>query len=261
MSDSTSIEIEKELITHETRNRLFRALGMSLHEKSESSQLGYNITTVNVILRTRGKHTFTHDGDIIPEELMYISSLKNSAFSANSSVEICNILCELILNNIMDHETVNAILESGNCSFHILNDEGFPYIELIEEVDFEGTNSNAPESIRLVHDRMTYAFKQGDYGGVLHAAASIGEAIAKSQTSNPNVENQPLGGWVQQFKNTSRLPTALNDLIEEVYQNRNVIPNAGHGSMSDSGVSKNDAAEVMCIMSAALRLNTILQST
>ena len=47
----------------------------------------------------------------------------------------------------------------------------------------------APSNIGVLFQRMTDCWKQNDYGGVLHASASIFETMAKDVVQNPAVEN------------------------------------------------------------------------
>lgn len=105
----------------------------------------------------------------------------------------------------------------------------------------------APSNIGVLFERMADCWKRNDFGGVLHASASVFETMAKDIIQNPAIENQPLGGFFEQYRRHSALPQPSLDLILDTYKRRNATPLAGHGGTGSPQISKEQATEIMRI--------------
>ena len=111
----------------------------------------------------------------------------------------------------------------------------------------------APHNIGVLSQRMTDCWKRNDYGGVLHASASIFETMAKDVVPNPAVENQTLAGFFEQYRKHSALPQSSLDLILDTYKRRNTTPLAGHGGTKSPQISRKQAEEIMMVTSDFVR--------
>jgi hypothetical protein len=111
----------------------------------------------------------------------------------------------------------------------------------------------APSNIGVLFQRMADCWKRNDYGGVLHASASIFETMAKDVVQNPAVENQTLAGFFEQYRRHSALPRPSLDLILDTYRRRNTTPLAGHGGTGTPQISREQAKEIVTVTSEFVR--------
>lgn len=103
-------------------------------------------------------------------------------------------------------------------------------------------------------DRMDNCLDQNDPAGAIHAAANILETMAKDITQNPNVSNQSLGGFFEQFKKVSKLPENLINAIMDIYKLRNQLPTAGHGSLAKPDLTMVEAISIGAMTKAILEI-------
>ncbi|MEI8033833.1 MAG: hypothetical protein WCH05_10900, partial [Chlorobiaceae bacterium] len=81
----------------------------------------------------------------------------------------------------------------------------------------------APSNIGVLFQRMDDCWKRNDYGGVLHASASVFETMAKDIIRNPAIENQTLAGFFEQYRRYSALPKPSLDLYSARVKARHSI--------------------------------------
>lgn len=101
---------------------------------------------------------------------------------------------------------------------------------------------------RLVHpnvvtliDRMEHCLEMSDQAGVLHAAATILETMAKDVLNSDSIQDQTLGGFVEKYKKESNLPDNIKSVVEYIYKLRNITPLSGHGSTNAPNITMQDA--------------------
>lgn len=111
----------------------------------------------------------------------------------------------------------------------------------------------APTNIGTLSQRMGDCWRRNDYGGVLHAVASIFETMAKYVVQRPTVENQTLGGFISLYRKHSALPAQDLDRIEKIYQRRNTTPLAGHGGTKAPNISREEAQSLIKFTSECIR--------
>lgn len=102
--------------------------------------------------------------------------------------------------------------------------------------------------------RMNNCLDSNDPAGALHAASNILETMAKDISQNPNVSNQSLSGFFEQFKKNSSLPDNLIDAIKDIYNLRNRLPTAGHGSLDKPELTMADAIAIAALTKAILEI-------
>lgn len=103
-------------------------------------------------------------------------------------------------------------------------------------------------------DRMNNCLDTNDPAGALHAASNILETMAKEITQNPNVSNEPLGGFIKQFEKMSKLPQNLIEAIKDIYNLRNKLPTAGHGSLNKPELTMVEAITIAAMTKAILEI-------
>lgn len=102
--------------------------------------------------------------------------------------------------------------------------------------------------------RMNNCLDSNDPAGALHAASNILETMAKDISQNPNVSNQSLGGFFEQFKKKSNLSNGLIVAIKDIYDLRNKLPTAGHGSLDKPELTMVDAIAIAAMTKAILEI-------
>ena len=103
-------------------------------------------------------------------------------------------------------------------------------------------------------ERMDNCLDQNDPAGALHAASNILETMAKDITQNPNVATQPLGGFFEQFKKSSKLPENLVNSVMDIYNLRNKLPTAGHGSLITPDLTMIEAISIGAMTKVILEI-------
>ena len=133
----------------------------------------------------------------------------------------------------MNTAPVNAILTDYNCGFrfHDISDDESVNIDIkiiapdsIPDADLTKDHPN----VRKLVLSMETALSTQDFSGVLHASASILEALAKDVMQSSTVNDQPLGAFFAGYRKKSLLPEPVLDYMLEVYKARNKEPLAEH---------------------------------
>ena len=138
---------------------------------------------------------------------------------------------------------INKILKEEQCSFwfgYVPGSGVYVEVNELSDVPDERLTADHP-SIRMLCERMDRAVEAEDPATVLHSAASIFEKLAKDIVDNPTIDNQPLGGFFEQYRKTSQLPDKILDYVKQVYKDRNTTPLAGHGSRRLPKITVDDA--------------------
>lgn len=96
-------------------------------------------------------------------------------------------------------------------------------------------------NIDILISRMEDALKRKDYAEVLHTSASVFETLAKDVVAVSTVENQTLKSFFERYRKDSQLPPPILDYILSIYNERNQMPLAGHGSLREPTISEQEA--------------------
>ncbi|MGL4683747.1 MAG: hypothetical protein ACRCV4_12000 [Hafnia alvei] len=103
-------------------------------------------------------------------------------------------------------------------------------------------------------DRMNNCLDANDPAGALHAASNILETMAKDIIQNPSVSNKSLGSFFGQFEKMSNLPRNLIDAVKDIYDLRNKLPTAGHGSLNKPELTMVEAIAIGAMTKAILEI-------
>lgn len=249
LDDAQMKQLKFEVIPTEAKTYLTRYL-RPLPPRCEDHQYSQLFTWNDLINRTR---TLTGDriyvlecddfGDYRPEELVWHRSEYEVAIRRLDSCQFIEFLAELVRDEVITFSFANDVLEKANSSARLLrSNSGDISVELLwDEQDFP---DDSPKNIRTLVSRMERDLGAADYGGVLHASASIFEWLAKDllQVSNPGVLDQTLNSFFDCYRNRSALPDAILDYIREIYIRRNTEPLAGHGKLDEPSINHEEAS-------------------
>ncbi|WP_447046156.1 hypothetical protein [Vreelandella sp. H-I2] len=109
-------------------------------------------------------------------------------------------------------------------------------------------------NIILQINRMDNCLDANDSAGALHAASNILETMAKETTQNPNVENETLGSFFEQFRKKTKLPEYLIEAVMKIYKLRGKLPTAGHGSLNKPELTMAQAITIAAMTKAILEI-------
>lgn len=178
-----------------------------------------------------------------------------------STVQLVEIIADLITGEWLDEAPVNEILEADRCGVRFLCRGEMVRVKLIDPPPLEaeaGVDENP--NIRQLFGRLDRAMQDQDWTLVLHTGASIFETLAKLVVPLPGVQNQPLGSFFAAFRKHSKLAGPLLDTIEAIYKRRNIEPLAGHGSIRDPEITREDAIQIGTLTRALVHLERELAS-
>lgn len=130
-------------------------------------------------------------------------------------------------------------------------------VDYVQNSIVAGVHAN----IAILVDRMDSNLERDDYAGVLHCSASIFETMAKDIVGIPAVQNQTLKSFFDRYRKDSALPEGILDYIISIYQERNVMPLAGHGSTQTPTITKQEATALAEITKAFVNIEYKLQRT
>jgi hypothetical protein len=258
-------QLELEIVPNESRLRLTRVIRDVCggpEAPIELMKMARFVNMANNVMRRQIYELETDDwGEDYPHAAYaVIHSQFELIMRRPSTVELAEILGDYLQSDILDIGTVNKVLRQGNCGFafestgtdsrdrekisiKILSTDSIP------EPDLSDDHPN----IRALAKRMDNALVQNDPAGVLHAAASIFETLAKDVVKNPNIQNQPLGSFFQSYRNNSMLPAPILDYMLQVYNDRNTEPLSGHGSTQPPSITKGEAVLLLEMTKAIVR--------
>jgi len=266
-SETVREGLEKERVSATARNRLTRILRRKISAANASPIYGQNQIT-NIVNRAIGRPGYILEAGPYgyeDEEYAYHDGEFSAVLFRPETPELAEVLCELIDEDWLVMNDVNDVICADGCGFTFVGHEDCgATVELFDlsELPDEQLGHSEHPNIRLLFNRMSKAMQDQDWPLVVATGASVAETLAKDIVANPNVQNQSLGGWFQSFRNHSALPNEMLDLLQDIFNRRNVQPLAAHGSTSAVNTTREEAAIVLVIISAAVRLErTLAQST
>ena len=185
-----------------------------------------------------------------------ITSAKRKLRALKSRIELA---MSRIAGIYLEDEVVNLSLRDPSWEKEGLSPygiEGFEFQGLIldqHEISTGDTDNKVHSNILYLVKRMDDALIRGDYASVIHTSASIFETMAKDIVGVPTVQNQTLKSFFSRYRIDSHLPPALLDYIIGVYDSRNSIPLAGHGSTQNPNLNRDEAVTICEITKAIVR--------
>lgn len=163
-------------------------------------------------------------------------------FRKLNTIQFIEFASELLRARYLKIDFLNGALKSENASFRFVKENGQFKIEVfnVEEIEEADITEEHP-NIRLLVSRMERSLDKDDYSGVLHSSASIFETMAKDVVGIPTIQDKTLKSFFDRYKLDSNLPESILDFILDTYDKRNVTPLAGHGSLEEPNITKEQA--------------------
>jgi len=181
-------------------------------------------------------------------------------FRRLDTIEFIEFACELIRAGYIKVNLLNEALKKERASFKFHRNGERIEIEVyrldeIDEADISGEHPN----IRLLVSRMENSLETEDYSGVLHSSASIFETMAKNVVGIPTVQDKTLKSFFERYKLDSNLPESVLDFILDTYDKRNITPLAGHGSLNEPDMNKEQAVILSEMTKTIVRIEAKLK--
>jgi hypothetical protein len=200
-------------------------------------------------------------GEYYPAEYAWHHGERELIMRVPSTPQLAEILADYLQKEMLSTKRVNDVLNRYGCGFSFERVDALASnkttikvnvlaVESIEEVDL---NSDHPNVRRLVA-RMDRALADKDFAGVLHTSASIFETLAKDVMESPNVNNQTLASFFDGYRKKSLLPEPVLDYMLLVYKERNIVPLAGHGSLTAPSISAEEAVTLSELTKTIVRI-------
>lgn len=243
-------KLEFEVVSERVRLKLTRLLRAVTDRDDSVAHMVMMNRAINIARSVLGLWIYqleAEDGEYYyPAEYGWHYSEIELALRRPNVIELVETLADLIQSGILDIEEVNEILQSENLSFSFNipwgSSEGEVQVEILslEEIEESDEGIEHP-NIRILVKRMDTSLENEDWSGVLHASASIFETLAKDVIELDTIQNQSLGSFFDRYRSDSGLPAPVLDYIQNIYRQRNVEPLAGHGSIQQPTIGRNDA--------------------
>ena len=254
LSKNDKSKLQYEVVSSDTRLKLTRLIrSLSSHSNNELQTLIQNrfINIARNVLHLPQYVLEPDDWDnySLSEYAWHIGELELVMKRPNTA-QLIEILADCIQCNLLDHTTINEILENDGVAiwFDRPNYEGDVIVCIIPTEEIEETeNDDEHPNIRKLVDRMENALGDKDYPAVLHSSASIFETLAKDVVNLPSVQNETLASFFDRYRKDSELPSAVLDYILSIYKRRNTEPLAGHGSTTEPSITSQEAI-ILCEM-------------
>lgn len=183
--------------------------------------------------------------------------------SAKRKLQALKNRIELAMSRIagiyLEDKALNLILQDPVWEKRGLSPDGFSGFEfqgLIldqHEIAVGDTNNEVHNNILYLVKRMDDALIRGDHASVIHTSASIFETMAKDIVGVATIQNQTLKSFFSRYRMDSHLPPALLDYVIGVYDSRNSIPLAGHGSTQSPSLTTEETVTICEITKAIVR--------
>jgi hypothetical protein len=223
--------LELEVVPSEARLELTRIIRDHCRivpgEEDTGRALLHENEFINIANQVLGKPIYTLDGgewcDYHHAEYAWHYGQRELIMRLPSTSQLAEILADYLQRGMMTVAEVNGPLKLYNCGFRFEVVEGFErkHIEIeivaedsIPDIDLTKDHPN----VRMLVSRMETALSSQDFAGVLHAAASVFETLAKDVMKSPTVSEQSLGGFFAAYRKKSALPVPFLDYMLEVYK-------------------------------------------
>jgi hypothetical protein len=253
LTKSQTQQLELEVVPHDVRLKLTRLIRDVCSGPDVSIELVRMSKFVNIANNVMHRQIYELEPDDWGEDYPHawhavIHSQFELVMRRPTTVELAEILGDYLQSEMLDVRKVNNLLKDGRCGFSFKSPEAFGRDKVAISVNVVPTDSipepdlsSDHQNIRVLAKRMDNALEQKDTSGVLHAAASIFETLAKDVVKNPSIQNKTLGGFFELYRNNSLLPSPILDYIKQVYDQRNTEPLAGHGSTTLPSITPAEA--------------------
>jgi len=266
LTNKQQIGLQLEVVPHEARLELTRLIRYACKAGDETDiTLIRENEFINIANQVLGNPIYVLNGgdwgEYHPAEYAWHHGQRELVMRVPSTLQLAEILADYLQKEMMSTTQVNEILRRYGCGFSYeevdsVRDDTTTIkikvlpVESIEEVDL---NSDHPNVRRLVA-RMDRSLSDKDFAGVLHASASVFETLAKDIMENPNVNSQTLASFFDGYRKKSLLPEPVLDYMLLVYKDRNIMPLAGHGSLTVPTISAEEAVTLCELTKTIVRI-------
>ncbi|HLM79889.1 MAG TPA: hypothetical protein VK302_04570 [Terriglobales bacterium] len=257
--------LELEIVPHEARLKLTRLIRDKCSCEGESAiELVRTHDFVNIANQVMERPIYRLEPDAWGEDYAHVDyawlrGQRELIMRVPTTIELVEILADYLQQGMLPQGMVNVILEECNCGFsfgiqELYNGKTTVTVRVVpvEEIP-EPDLSQEHVNIRFLVERMDRALADKDAAGVLHVAASIFETLAKDVLKNPNVENEPLGGFFESYRNRSLLPNPILDYMLQIYKDRSTTPLSAHGRTAIPEISEQQAVVLAEMTKAIIR--------
>lgn len=254
-------QLELEVVSSNARLRLTRLLRAATRDRGEdpSIQLIRANAVINLANTVSNRPIYQLESDgwgvYEPAEYGWHQGELELIHRRPNTPQLIEILADLITEDWLDENLINEILEADRCSVRFSRKNGAVQVEVIDLPPLdENASVEQNPNIRQLFDRLDRAMEDQDWTLVLHTGASIFETLAKLVVPKPGVQDQSLGSFFAAFRKHSKLAVPLLDTIEAIYKRRNIEPLAGHGSIKDPNITREEAIQIANLTRALVRL-------
>lgn len=248
-------KIEYELVPLEAKQTLTRLLrGKCLLQNREATEtIGEThfaisfqndiINRANNIIGRKPYILLPDDHGMIHEfEFIWHRSEFEACIQRLPSYEFLEFLAEITNDRIVDIQEANSLLESFGSTVSLQESGGTVRLVVLEAVQDEDLPEDSNEGLQQLVRRMQSCLNNNDAPGVLHAASSALELLAKDELGESKLNSKPFGKIAKKYKENSSLPTDIIEWVEKIYVERNREPQAGHGTPDSGSFSIEDAS-------------------
>lgn len=260
-------QIELEVVSSQARLRLTRLLRKATVAKDPPVHLMRENSVVNVANAVLNRPIYVLEsdgwGDYEPSEYGWHRGELELILRRPNTAQLIEVLADLIADGWLGDEDVNSVLENDGCGVRF-DDRGEHRVDIELITGSDVPDEGAPHdhvNIRKLFERIDRAVQHKDWSLVLHSSASIFETLAKAIIPNPNIQDKSLGSFFDSFRNHAKLAAPMLDLVQEIFNRRNVEPLSGHGSTRNPEVTREEALQVVHLTRAFVRLERELATT
>jgi len=263
LSNSDKKQLEFEVVSKKTRQRLTRLLREAVQHEDINIQIYRQNGAVNIAHNILGLRFYILEadawGDYHPSEHSWHAGEIEILMHRPDTIQWVETIGDLLQSGIMDLDSVNKILEEEKQSFLFYNESSYGvndiYVHILTPADIPVENNEKEHpNIRLLVDRMDLALKNNDLSGVLHTSASIFETLAKDIVNLDTVQDKTLASFFDRYRKDSKLPTPVLDYMLDIYKQRNTEPLAGHGSLDMPTITLEQAIVLSEMTKAFVRI-------
>ncbi len=261
LTASQKKSLEFEIISEKARLKIARIFRNATRSDSGDSDIEIipKNRIINIARQVEGLSIYRlesdADGYYYPAEKAWHFGELEAIPRRQTTENLLETLCDLIDEELIPIDEINEILGEDNSKIQITQRRDYLEVDIIsvDDIPDENIESEHP-NIRKLVSRMDVLFDNGDFAGVLHTSASIFETLAKDVVKRTTVENQPLGSFFEAYRNSSKLPGSVLDMIKEIYDKRNKEPLAGHGSTIESTIDREEAIILVQMTKAFIKM-------
>jgi len=262
--------LDKEIAPDEMKSFITRQIINNADDRAAQSDEVHRVIFYNSVINSAnnitGRPLYVLEGDgygfYEPAEVAWHDGEISAAIRAMSAAEILEFTTEMVRQEYLNLESTNDVFKTFNFGARIRRSPGKLWVEVLEFTDLDQEIAeSAHPNIRMLFERAEHCLDREDYAGVLGATASAMEALAKETVGTESVANQTLGAFFECYKKASKLPKPVADYILSIYKKRNTDANAGHGSLGESTVTRDEAVFLFNVTKAFVACENALRDS